>query len=159
MTSHLLVKVGFLNSKLLRTFGGSKEVNFGRPLAHFKALEVSYNFPGNSLLQKTHGFFVIPKIPLRGQNCQKLTFSKMIFLHIWHLPPCLNSPNLSKSMLLSSIASIIFQITYKMQNIVKCQGTLRIKTQSIRKIDRKIYQTKHLSNSPTLNLLLVLEQN
>ena len=32
------------------------------------------------------------------------------------------------------------------QNLVKCQGTLRIKTQSIRKIDRKIYQTKHLSN-------------
>ena len=48
-------------------------------------------------------------------------------------------------MLLSSIASIIFQITYKTQNLVKCQGTLRIKTQSIRKVDRKIYQTKHLS--------------
>ena len=47
----------------------------------------------------------------------------------------------SKSMLLSSIASIIFQITYKTQNLVKCQGTLSIKTQSI----RKIYQTKHLS--------------
>ena len=57
----------------------------------------------------------------------------------------MNSPNLSKSMLLSSIASIIFQITYKTQNLVKCQGTLRIKTQSIRKVDRKIYQTKHLS--------------
>ena len=34
---------------------------------------------------------------------------------------------------------------YKTQNLVKCQGTLRIKTQSIRKVDRKIYQTKHLS--------------
>ena len=73
--------------------------------------------------------------------------------------PRLNSPNLSKSMLLRSIASIIFQITYKTQNLVKCQGTLSIKTQSIRKVNRKIYQTKHLSNSPTLNLLLVLEQN
>ena len=51
---------------------------------------------------------------------------------------------------LSSIASIIFQITYKTQNLVKCQGPLRIKTQSIRKIDRKIYQTKHLStHSPS----------
>ena len=59
--------------------------------------------------------------------------------------PCLNSPNLSKSMLLSSITSTIFQITYKTQNLVKCQGTLRIKTQSIKKVDRKIYQTKHLS--------------
>ena len=31
-------------------------------------------------------------------------------------------------------------------NLVKCQGTLRIKTQSIRKVHRKIYQTKHLSD-------------
>ena len=53
----------------------------------------------------------------------------------------------------------IFQITYKTQNLVKCQRTLRIKTQSIRKVDRKIYQTKHLSNFSTLNILLVLEQN
>ena len=69
--------------------------------------------------------------------------------------PCLNSLNLSKSMLLSSIASIIFQITYKTQNLVKCQETLSIKTQSIRKVDRKIHQTKLLSNSPTLNLLQI----
>ena len=48
-------------------------------------------------------------------------------------------------MLLSFIASIIFQITYKTQNLVKCQGILSTKTQSIRKLDRKIYQTKHLS--------------
>ena len=74
MTSHFLVKVGFLNSKLLRTFGGSNEVSFGCSLAHFKALELRYNFPKNSLLQKMHQFFIIPKIPLEGQNCQKLTF-------------------------------------------------------------------------------------
>ena len=54
-------------------------------------------------------------------------------------------------MLLSSIASIIFQITYKTQNLVKCQGTLSIKTQSIWKVDRKIYQTKHLSIDPYAN--------
>ena len=29
LTSHLLVKVGFLNSKLLRMFGGSNQVGFG----------------------------------------------------------------------------------------------------------------------------------
>ena len=72
-----------------------------------------------------------------------LEFSKLVQIHAFKL----------------YIASIIFQINYKTQNLVKCQGTLRIKTQSIRKVDRKIYQTKHLSNSPTLNLLLVLEQN
>ena len=78
LTSHLLVKVGFLDSKLLRTFGVSNEVGFGRYLALFKDLEVSYNFPRNSLLEKTHGFFLILKIPLEGQNCQKLTSSKLI---------------------------------------------------------------------------------
>ena len=78
LTSHLLVKLGFLDSNLLRTFGGPNEVRFGRILSRFKALEVSYNFSRNSLLQKTHGFFVIPKIPLGGQNCQKLTSSKLI---------------------------------------------------------------------------------
>ena len=52
-------------------------------------------------------------------------------------------------MLLSSIASIIFQITYKTQNLVKCQRTLSIKTQSIWKVDRKIYQTKHLLDDVT----------
>ena len=78
LTSHLLVKVRFLDSNLLRTFGGTNEVNFGRSSARFKALEVSYNVPRNSLLQKTYRFFKIPKIPLRGQNCQKLTSSKMI---------------------------------------------------------------------------------
>ena len=78
MTSHLLVKVGFLNSNLLRTFGGTNEVGFRCPLVCFKALEVRYNFPRNSLLQKTYGFFVIPKIPLGSQNYQKLTSSKLI---------------------------------------------------------------------------------
>ena len=71
LTSHPLVKVGFLDSKLLRAFGGPNEVRFGRILACFKILEVSYNFPKNSLLQKTHGYFIIPKIPLEDQNCQK----------------------------------------------------------------------------------------
>ena len=82
LTSHLLVKLGFLDSNLLRTFGGTNEVGFGRSLARFKALEVSYNFPRNSLLQKTYGFFWIPKIPLKGQNCQKWNLSKMI--PKWH---------------------------------------------------------------------------
>ena len=77
LTSHLLVKLGFLDSNLLRMFGGSNKVGFGQSLVWFKALEVSYNFPRNILLQKTHGFFVIPKIPFEGQNCQKLT-SKLI---------------------------------------------------------------------------------
>ena len=78
LTSHLLVKLRFLDRNLWRTFGGSKKVGFRRSLACFKALEVSYNFPRNSLLQKTHEFFIIPKIPLEGQNCQKLTSSKLI---------------------------------------------------------------------------------
>ena len=78
LTSHLLVKVGFLDSKLLRMFRGSNKVRFGCSLGRFKGLEVSYNFPRNSLLQKTYGFFLIPKIPLKGQNCQKLTYSKLI---------------------------------------------------------------------------------
>ena len=78
LTSHLLVKVGFLDSNLLRTFGGSNEVSFSCSLAHFKALEVSYNFPRLAFLHKTHVFFLIPKIPLRGQNCKKLTSSKLI---------------------------------------------------------------------------------
>ena len=60
LTSHLLVKVGFLDSNLLRTFGGTNEVRFGPTLAPFKALEVSYNFPRNKIVQKTHGFFLIP---------------------------------------------------------------------------------------------------
>ena len=51
---------------------------------------------------------------------------------------------LVKSILLSPITSIIF-LNPKTQNLVKYRGTLRIKTQSIRKVDRKIYQTKHLS--------------
>ena len=71
LTSHLLVKLGFLDRNLLRTFGGPNEVRFGLILVHFKALEVNYNFSRNSLLQKMHGFFVIPKIPLEGQNYQK----------------------------------------------------------------------------------------
>ena len=78
LTSHLLVKVGFLDSNLLRTFGGPNKVCFGLTLARFKALEVRYNFPRNRLPQKMYGFFVIPKIPLGGQNCQKLTSSKLI---------------------------------------------------------------------------------
>ena len=78
MTSHLLVKVGFLDSNLLRTFGGSNQVGSGHSLACFKALEVSYNFLRNSLIQKTHDFFLIPKIPLECQNYQKLTSSKLI---------------------------------------------------------------------------------
>ena len=78
LTSHLLVKVGFLDSNLLRTFWGPNEVLFGPTLARFKALEVIYNFPRNILLHKMHGFFVIPKIPLGGQNCKKLTSSKLI---------------------------------------------------------------------------------
>ena len=87
LTSHLLVKVGFLDSNLLRTFGGTNEVRFGPTLARFKGLEVSYNFPRNSLLHKMHGFFVIPKIPLGGQNCKKINFfqidPKINFLHIF----------------------------------------------------------------------------
>ena len=78
LTWHLLVKVGFLDTNLLRTFGGSNEVFFGWSLSRFKDLQVSYNFPRNKLLQKTYEFFVIPKIPLRGQNYQKLTYSKLI---------------------------------------------------------------------------------
>ena len=78
LTSYLLVKVGFLCSNLLRTFGGTNEVRFGQSLARFKALEVSYNFPRNSLLQNMHEFFLISKIPLERQNCQKLTSSKLI---------------------------------------------------------------------------------
>ena len=78
LTSHLLVKVGFLDNNLLRTFGRPNEVRFGPTLARFKGLEVSYNFSRNSLLQKIHGFFVIPKIPFRGQNCKKLTSFKLI---------------------------------------------------------------------------------
>ena len=71
-------QVGFLDSNFLRTFGGPNEVCFGPTLARFKGLEVSYNFHRNSLLHKTHGFFVILKIPLGGQNCKKLTSSKLI---------------------------------------------------------------------------------
>ena len=78
LTSHLLVKVRFLNSNWLRTFEGSKKVDFGWSWACFKATEVSYNFLKNILLQKIHEFFVIPKIPFEGQNCQKWTSSKMI---------------------------------------------------------------------------------
>ena len=78
LTSHLLLKVGFLDRNLLRTFGGTNKVRFGSTLSRFKALEVSYNFPRNSLLHKTHGCFIIPKIPLGGQNCKKLTSSKLI---------------------------------------------------------------------------------
>ena len=78
LTSHLLVKVGFLDRNLLRTFGVPNKDRFGLTLARFKSLEVSYNFPRNRLLQKTHRFFVIPKIPLGGQNCKKLTSSKLI---------------------------------------------------------------------------------
>ena len=74
----LLLKVGFLDSNLLRMFGGTNEVGFGRSLAFFKNLEVSYNFPRNSFLQKMHELFLIPKIPLECQNCQKLTSSKLI---------------------------------------------------------------------------------
>ena len=59
-------------------------------------------------------------------------------------------------MLLRSIASIIFQITYKTQNLIKCQGTLRIKTQSIWKVDRKIYQTKHLSPSKEMEEIYLI---
>ena len=50
LISHLLVKVGFLDNNLLRTFGGPNEVGFGCSLARFKALEVRYNFSRNSLL-------------------------------------------------------------------------------------------------------------
>ena len=78
LTSLLLVKIGFLDSNLLRTFGGPNEVRFRWSWVHFKYLEVSYNFPRNSLLQKMHEFFIIPKIPLESQNCQKLTSSKLI---------------------------------------------------------------------------------
>ena len=77
MTSHLLVKVGFLDSNLLRMFGGSNKVGFGWSWAHFKDLKVSYNFSKNSLLRKMNRFFVIFKIPFRGQNYQKWTFSKI----------------------------------------------------------------------------------
>ena len=78
LTSHLLVKVRFLDSNLLRTFGGPNEVPFGPTVARFKGLEVVYNFSRNSLLQKMHEFFIIPKIPLEDQNCQKLISSKLI---------------------------------------------------------------------------------
>ena len=78
LTSYLLVKVGYLDSNLLIMFGMSNEVHFGWSWACFKATEVSYNFLKNILLQKMHRFFLIPKIPLRGQNYQKWTSSKMI---------------------------------------------------------------------------------
>ena len=87
LTSHLLVKVGFLDNNWLRTFEGSKKVDYGWSWACFKAMEVSYNFPKNIHLQKIHEFFVIPKIPLEGQNSQKLTFSKLI----QKLPSCIFS--------------------------------------------------------------------
>ena len=79
LTSHLLVKVGFLDSNLLRTFGGSNEVRFGWSWTRFKATDVSYNFPRNSLLQKIHIFFVISKIPLEGHNYQKWTSKNDLF--------------------------------------------------------------------------------
>ena len=63
---------------MLRTFGEPNEVLFGRFLAFFKALEVSYNFPRNRILHKMHEFFIFPKIPLKGQNWQKWISSKMI---------------------------------------------------------------------------------
>ena len=50
LTSHLLVKVGFQDRNLLRTFGGPNEVHFGPTLGRFKDLEVSYNFFRNRLL-------------------------------------------------------------------------------------------------------------
>ena len=99
MTSHLLVKVEFLDSNLLRTFGESNKVGFVRYLARFKDLEVSYNFSRNSLLQKTPKFFVIPKIPLKGQNCQKLTSSKLIQNHLlvyFHLKLLQSYPEIIK---------------------------------------------------------------
>ena len=52
LTSHFLVKIGFLDRNLFRMFGGTNEVGFRHALAHFKALEVSYNIPRNSFLQK-----------------------------------------------------------------------------------------------------------
>ena len=78
LTSHLLVKVGFLDNNLLRTFRESNEVGFGWSWTCFKALKVSYNFSKNRLLQKTYKMFIIFKIPLEGQNCQKWISSKMI---------------------------------------------------------------------------------
>ena len=56
LTSHLLVKVGFLDSKFYNTFGGQQDVSLEHSYAHFKALEVSYNFEKNSILQKAHLF-------------------------------------------------------------------------------------------------------
>ena len=38
---------------------------------------------------------------------------------------------------------------YKTQNLVKCQGTLRIKTQSIRKVDRNIRSEQNFSKAKT----------
>ena len=111
LTSYLLVKVGFLDSNLLRTFGGPNEVRFGWILASFKALEVSYNFPRNSLLQKTHRFFVICKIPLESQNYQKINFfqnwSSCIF---WLKTPSKLSQNhqILDFELLSSISMLEF---------------------------------------------------
>ena len=67
LTSHLLIKVGFLDSNLLRTFGVSNEVSFGWSLARFKALEVSYNFPKNSLLRKCMDLYNSQNTPRRSK--------------------------------------------------------------------------------------------
>ena len=74
---HLLVKLRFLDSNSFRTFGGPNEVSFGWSWALFKALEVSYNFPKNSLLQKTQTFCSSQNTPQRSK-LPKMNFSKMI---------------------------------------------------------------------------------
>ena len=102
LTLHLLVKVGFLDSNLLRMFGGSNEVGFGYSLARFKAMEVSYNFPRNSLLQKNAPIFCnsqntpqrskLPKINFFQNDLLAnltpfsiLEFSKLVQIHAFKL--------------------------------------------------------------------------
>ena len=98
LTSHLLVKVGFLDSNLFKTFGGSSEVGFGWSLACFKAMELSYNFSKNNLFQKTHGILVILKIPLRGQNCKKWISLKNDLLIYFHFKLLQSYPEIIKNL-------------------------------------------------------------
>ena len=90
LTSHLLVKVGSLENKFNKPFLGVHDI-------FFKALEVSYNFPRNSLLQKMHEFFIIPKIPFRRSKLQNMKFfqndPKMTLSHFSFQTPSKQSWN------------------------------------------------------------------
>ena len=82
--------------QLVQNIWRVKRSGFWVILSSFKALEVSYNFFRNSLLYKTHGFFLIPKIPPEGQNCQKWTSSKNDLLVYFHFKLLQNYPKIIK---------------------------------------------------------------